>query len=69
MLTRAGVKTNLDVAENTEIPYIEGCARIPGDFNTVADVLFTDGQIEVVSENGGKIRIPVDWEFLDIKDH
>lgn len=54
----------LDPEKPTQIRHIQGVAAVPADFGKVADVEFGDSCITFVDVNGGKVAVPVDYDFV-----
>jgi len=48
----------------TTVNYVQGVARIPGDFGEVLDVTFAPGAVTFRSANGRSVTVPVRHEFL-----
>ncbi|HUT24699.1 MAG TPA: hypothetical protein VM492_10180 [Sumerlaeia bacterium] len=66
MLSGRGFKTchRLSKDETLEIPYVQGVARIPGDFDRVAAVEVEDAEsVRFVSDSGVSVSIPCHADF------
>lgn len=48
----------------TEIRYIMAVAEIPRGFEAVTNIRPVSGGVEVESDRGQRVSVPVDWEFL-----
>lgn len=66
-LTARGISTCMRPASSgrLEIPYIQGCVRIPPGFDRVASVEPTvPGQLLIRAASGATVRVACRWEFL-----
>ncbi|YCM43588.1 hypothetical protein V2O64_19970 [Verrucomicrobiaceae bacterium 227] len=43
---------------------IHGAALVPGDFDIVSEILPGEGWVELVSQSGVRVKVPLKWEFL-----
>jgi hypothetical protein len=66
-LTERGIRTYLDPdpGGRLSIPYIQGVARIPGNFDQVADIKRAeDGSITLLADSGVAVKVPCHLAFL-----
>lgn len=66
MLNKKGIVTchRITSAETLRVPYIQGVARIPRNFDRVASITpDNDNEISLTSLSGSSVRIPCKWNF------
>ena len=64
ILTKAGIKTAVEIKGSLTVNYIQGVVKIPAGFTEVAKVEFSGGIVTFVSPQGQRVVAPVRHEFL-----
>lgn len=65
-LQRESIATAIQLSEAkpTVVPYIQGVAKVPEQFDIVETITFAPGRITLRSQSGQSVSVPVDHEFL-----